>query len=125
MRDLIFAGVAATGSFFTGSAFTPFIGVPLSVLLMACCGSLIAMSISDPMPTRAKMWGWAAASAFIGTALVSVYAHVWGFGWTADVPPQVLGMLGGFFCRWLIPGLIDLVKEIPAMIRKRVNKGDK
>lgn len=115
MRDLIAAGAAATaaatGSVFTNAAFVPYIGQPLSVLLMACCGALIAMSISDPMPTRMKMWGWAAASAFIGTALVSVYPQVWGFGWTTNVPPQVLGMLGGFFCRWVIPQAIDFLKE--------------
>lgn len=96
------------------------LGVGFSTLLASNIGAFMAALMSEPVRPPQKMWALYIASVLIGAASVAILPHIPGFTWLAKAPPQGVGLVAGFFSRWVITVLIE---HGPAKLKAWLNGG--
>ena len=99
-------------SFVTKTIQWPVLGPFVSIVLAALCGSLLAMSISEPVRPRKKMFRNFFVYACLGITSVYIWPHVPGLAWTGKIPPQALSLPTAFLLQWLLLPSIEAAKRV-------------
>lgn len=106
------ATTAGFGSFVTTNFAWPILGPFVSIVLAALCGSLLAMSISEPVRPRKKMFRNFVVYACLGVTSVYIWPHIPYLTWTGKIPQPALALPTSFFLQWLLLPSIEAAKRI-------------
>lgn len=101
----------------------PFLGVPLTAITMAAAGSACAFAWPQGETSRAKLFGVAIASTFVGAACVSIIPQLFGREWPRELQPP-LAFVFGLMAPWVVPAFKGAIpaffKGLSAMLVRMV-----
>lgn len=112
LGTVVVATTAGFSSFVTQNIQWPVLGPFLSIMLAALCGSLLAMSISEPVRPRSKMFRNFITYACLGVTSVYIWPHVPMLGWTGKIPEPAVALLTSFALQWLLLPSIEVAKRV-------------
>lgn len=116
---------AAIGAGLVDQASVAFFGVKAIVVVFGFIGAAAALSYSDPINPKSRMFFMVVVNAMLGIVASLVLEHIPMLEWTKAIPGQGVAFIFAFLALWATPVVI---KWIPSFIESRIkgtSQGDR